>query len=209
MAEAAFVLAWLLGAVFLASGVGKLLAIGPFASTVEAVGKMFFASTSRVVVIAAAAFTITTEIFLAALFLGGLLPMVRDILAIAVLVFFSGIGAAAIKRGAHIDCRCFGASGETLGLRTLMRALILALIASGLLALDTLSDGDWAPAGGVEWISALTTVAGALLLGVWISNVDVVVRLARERRHERLVQAARVTPSDRSAGVATDMEGVA
>jgi hypothetical protein len=202
MAEAAFVLSWVLGVVFLASAVGKMLAFVPFANTVEAVGTMFFTSLPEVAVVAGVVAVIAIEALLAVLLLGGLLPIAAAILALAVLILFAGIGAAAMRRGAKIDCRCFGTSGETLGVRTVVRAVVLALIASILLALDA-RESSWRPGGGEEWISALATVAGILLLCVWLANVDIVVRLARERRHETLIQAGRITPPASSAGSET------
>lgn len=185
IAATAFVLSWLLGAVLLASGVGKLLSPRRFATTVGAVLSMLFEPLAgRVLVLAATTGVIAIELSLAVSLFTGVSPIAVAVVTIALLLAFAAIGAMAARRGTSIACRCFGTSGETLGARTVMRALLLALVAVALLALEVTSDSTWVPEGAEEWISALTLIAGSMLLGLWLSNVDVVIRLAQERRGE-------------------------
>jgi uncharacterized membrane protein YphA (DoxX/SURF4 family) len=203
MAELDFVLRLALGVVFLTSAIGKLRSGPRFATTVERVASIFVAYPSRPVVVAGAVTTVAIELFLAAAFLGGLATVAAGAVAIALLVLFAIVAVAAMRHDASIDCHCFGTSGEVLGARTLARALLLLATAAAYLATAAATATAWIPSGGEEWVAAATLAAGLLLLLVWLTNLDVPVRLLGERRREaneiaRNTMPASATDSDAS-----------
>jgi hypothetical protein len=72
-----------------------------------------------------------------------------------------------------------------------------------LIAVTSRSAG-WAPSGGEEWIAVLGSVAAAVLLLVWLTNIDIPLRLLAERRRETN-QLARSTPPTGAADLDIDI----
>jgi hypothetical protein len=109
------------------------------------------------------------------------------VLAGALLVGFTLAILLALRRGASASCRCFGASETPLGLRHVVRnVLLLAIAAAGVAAAVAASAGSAHPGGAV--IAVLT----GLVAGVFVTAFDDLVdlfatspgprRTGRERR---------------------------
>ncbi|MEX2981180.1 MauE/DoxX family redox-associated membrane protein [Streptomyces sp. C36] len=165
----------LIGAVFLASSVGKTAGPGAFDRFVSSVDGMRIVpprssrSVARWVVAAEAAVcaALITPLPVAA--------VAGFVLAAALLAVFTAGIALTVRRGTRTPCRCFGTSASVLGPRHLVRNLALAAMAvTGAIAVT--AGGGTAPAGAV--LAACT----GLLLGGLVAALDDILDLFRTSR---------------------------
>ncbi|MFI9203056.1 MauE/DoxX family redox-associated membrane protein [Streptomyces sp. NPDC053048] len=175
MAYLALGIRCLIGAVFLASSVGKTAGRGTFDRFVSSVEGMRIVpsrsarSVARWVVTAEAAVCAALVTPLPAVAIAGFA------LAAALLAAFTAGIALTMRRGVRTACRCFGTSASTLGPRHVVRNLALAAMAvTGAFAVA--AGGTTAPGGAV--LAALT----GLLLGGLVAVLDDILDLFRTSR---------------------------
>ncbi|MCC3769324.1 MauE/DoxX family redox-associated membrane protein [Streptomyces sp. UNOC14_S4] len=162
----------LIGAVFLASSVGKVTGHGAFDRFVSSVEGMRVlpARSARPVArcVVAAEFTVwaalavpvTAVAVLGFVVAGGLLA-----------VFATGI-LLSLRQGVRAACRCFGVTASPLGVRHVVRNLVLtALAITGAVAVPT--------AGGTTAGGAAVAVIGGLLAGGLVAALDDILDLFR------------------------------
>src|SRR6266480_2255095 len=173
MEEAGFVLRLMLGLIFATSASGKAANLKALSETVNEVQTMAGfrwrrgASSAAITVVA-------LEAALAIALFVGVSPVAVAVVAIALLAVFAAIAAVAAIKGAEIDCRCFGVAGARLGIRTSVRAALLAISAAAYLAASLVSGAaPWIPHSVEDWVSAVTAGLGAALLFAWFTSVDV------------------------------------
>ncbi|MDJ0461232.1 hypothetical protein QMK30_06150 [Streptomyces sp. H27-C3] len=166
---------FLIGTVFLIAFVSKVSSRRSFAAFAGSVVELspFPAAASRFL-----AFAVAAGEFLVCLLL--LMPAPRAAglgfawAAVLLLVFAVAVGCA-VARGTRSACRCFGASTAPLGVRHIVRNLVLAVLAAGGTAVAQ-TTGAGHPAGLV--IAAL----GGLLIGGLLAALDSIVDLFRPLR---------------------------
>nr|BFD89698.1 hypothetical protein KitaXyl93_10580 [Kitasatospora sp. Xyl93] len=171
----------LLGAVFLASSIGKLVGrnrLTSFAQSVEGLG-LLPAWLVRPVALAVPVVELADAALLAmpvrVLWSAGLLVATG-----LLLVFAIGI-VPALRHGARVPCRCFGGSTAPLGARQLARNLLLSAAALAAAAVS----GPGASTTGT--VGTALAVAAGLLLGVLVVALDDLIELFRTTRPEEVV----------------------
>jgi Methylamine utilisation protein MauE len=177
-----------LGAVFLAAAVPKWRAPRAFARTVAEyrLGPAAFSPfLARGLMVA--------EALLAAALLAGLLVWLAAPLALALLLVFTAAVGINLRRRRRIPCGCFGAGGETISGRSLLRlALLLAAAAGASLLVDVLRTPpiSLTPLGSGRWPAADEVVAAGvlclslLLIGAWVLHLPELRSVVGHQRKE-------------------------
>ncbi|WP_370417583.1 MauE/DoxX family redox-associated membrane protein [Streptomyces sp. QH1-20] len=166
----------LLGAVFLASSIGKVTGRGAFGRFVSSVGDMRVVPRHRA---RAVARTVVCAEFVVWPALMAPVPAVAVAgfaVAAGLLVAFAAGIALSTRRGARTPCRCFGVSASPLGPRHIVRNLVLTALAVIGAAATLLDSGAAGPAGPG---GAVVAVSGGLLLGALVAVLDDVLDLFR------------------------------
>jgi Methylamine utilisation protein MauE len=148
----------LLGAVFLAAVVEKLRSRGAFAELVESLKGL--GALPAPVWIGVGASLATLEAAAVALLAAA--PTAGFALALALFASFVTVLARALRRGAHVRCRCFGAAGGILGREHLARDAALALVAAAGLAAQSAAPDASAPAAVLLAAGGTGALAGLL-----------------------------------------------
>lgn len=184
MAEADFVIRFLLASVFLAGAIGKLRSPRTFAATNREVLALIRRRQNRKLAAASAAVVISYELLISLVLLTGRAPLAAATATIMLLIVFAGVGVVADRREAAIDCHCFGPSMTKLGVRTLGRSLSLIALAASFAVGSRFGDSAWFPSSASAWLSALAAVAGSAIVLAWLWNIDIPIRLIVERRRD-------------------------
>ena len=193
MAEADFVIRFLLASVFLAGAIGKLRSPRTFAATNREVLTLISGRQSRKLAAASAAVVISYELILSLVLLTGHAPLAAATATIMLLVVFAGVGVIADRRQAAIDCHCFGPSMTKLGVRTLGRSVSLIALAAFFAIGSRLGDSAWFPSSASAWLSALGAVLGSAIVLAWLWNIDIPIRLIVERRRDAVAAGGGAT----------------
>ncbi|HET6856331.1 MAG TPA: MauE/DoxX family redox-associated membrane protein [Streptomyces sp.] len=172
----------LVGTVFLIALVSKVASRRAFAAFAGSVAELspLPASASR-----SLAYAVAAGEFLVCLLLVMPAPLAAGLgfaWAAALLLAFAVAVGCAVARGSRSTCRCFGASTAPLGVRHVVRNLVLAVGAAGAAAV-TQTTGSGHPAGLV-----IAALAG-LLLGGLLAALDSIVDLFRPVRPLRPVRS--------------------
>jgi hypothetical protein len=169
----------LLGTVFLAAALGKLLgrhAFTEFVAVIETLGTAIRPRARAIAVM-----TVTFEAVVPALLLTAALPAdpmqeasawLRTgalLLSLALLTAFTVGITRALRAGTRANCACFGTKGTVLGKRHVIRNLILAVIACAGFA-GHLVAGE---TGGASVGIALAVAGGAVLASIFILFDDI------------------------------------
>jgi hypothetical protein len=167
----------LVGTVFLASSVTKVVGRGAFENFVGSVRDMRLMRASGVRPVARCVVVVESAVWL-------LLAVPTRPTAAAGFLVAAGLLAVfdvgiwlAVRRGARTTCRCFGASSTRLGPQHLIRNLALIVIA----ALGAVATG-WA-AGPVRLAGIAVAVPAGLVVGGLFAVVDDVVGLFQPLEH--------------------------
>jgi hypothetical protein len=117
-----------------------------------------------------------------ALVVGLLLPVRAAFALAAAACLFAGYALAlalAVRRGADAGCHCFGASGERVARRHVVRTAVLAVLAAAGAAVDAVAGARaWpAPLAPGEW--ALAAVTALVVVGVVVRLDDLAWLFAR------------------------------
>ncbi|MDQ1741949.1 MAG: hypothetical protein QOE23_288 [Pseudonocardiales bacterium] len=154
----------LLGVVFAVSVTGKLRDAAAFTDATRRLLPMRWASRDRVIANSVGA----VEFIVVALLAYPGTSRLGFALAAILLIAFSVAIRAALRRGVHAPCRCFGASDTPLGRRHLVRNGLLLVIA--LL-------GALTPSGPLTPSGACLAVGTGLVLATLVVRLDLVVEL--------------------------------
>ncbi len=165
----------ILAGIFLTSTLGKLRGFDDFLVTMQTlIGRYRLGS-------ALAWCVLCWEGSLAFLFASGVAPAFASVGGASLLLIFGGVAAVTARSGRTIPCRCFGGSNEYLGIRTIVRALLLSgLVLIYWWSFPSREQGVWPMWPGFEMVGYSVILAiSMLLLGRWLLNVDLIVRAAR------------------------------
>ncbi|MER5643553.1 MauE/DoxX family redox-associated membrane protein [Streptosporangium sp. NPDC002524] len=162
----------LIGVVFLASFISKVVSRAAFEAFVDSIGDMRLLP--AVLVKTAAVIVVVTE---CAVFLLLAVPTpltaVTGFVAAAIMLTVFGVGIlSVIRRGVRASCQCFGRSTAPLGLRHVLRNVVLVSAAT----VGAVTTMLMAPAQG--WTAAVA-VAGGLVMGGLVIMFDDIVMLFR------------------------------
>ncbi|GAB2687247.1 MauE/DoxX family redox-associated membrane protein [Nocardia thraciensis] len=161
-----------LAGVFLVSLAGKLRSRTAFEEFVTATAALLSAPGRPAKVVAVG--TITAEIAVVCAMVFEPSRRLGLIMAVAVLVCFTVALVRALLRGAAAPCRCFGASDTPIGIRHVIRNIVLAAVAAAAVALDVaVGTHHYEPVGIAVIVPA---VAACVLLTV---RLDDLVELLR------------------------------
>ncbi|MFI1255080.1 MauE/DoxX family redox-associated membrane protein [Streptomyces netropsis] len=162
----------LIGAVFLASSIGKVTGRGAFGRFVSSVGDMRVVPRHRARAVARTVVTAEFAVWSALTLPVPAVAAAGFAVGAGLLVVFTAGIALSMRRGARTPCRCFGVSASPLGPRHIVRNLVLtALAVVG--AVAVLASGPADPGG------AAVAVLGGLLLGALVATLDDVLDLFR------------------------------
>lgn len=118
------------GAIFIFSGVSKLLAQHDFLASLRALP--FLSARSAVLVVTILPWV---EVALGSALIIGLWTLYVAWVALALLLIFSLVALVAVVRGLYVPCSCFGATSQgALSSKTVVRNLLLALLLLPLIA---------------------------------------------------------------------------
>jgi hypothetical protein len=117
----------LLGLVFLCSALGKSRGAAAFRAFCDAVGRLVPALRRRTAPAAAA--VVAAEAAVAVMLAVPAAVVAGFALAAVLLLAFTAVLAAALRRGVSTACHCFGAGGERIAPRHLVRNMVLAAVA--------------------------------------------------------------------------------
>lgn len=165
----------LIGAVFLASSIGKVTGRGAFGRFVSSVGDMRVVPRHRARAVARTVVCAEFAVWPALMAPVPAVVVAGFAVAAGLLVVFAAGITLSMRRGARTPCRCFGVSASPLGPRHIARNLALTVLAV-IGAATVLGSGQAVPAdpGG-----AVVAVSGGLLLGALVAVLDDVLDLFR------------------------------
>lgn len=128
---------------------------------------------------AAAPILVSTEVTIVTLVALPWLPQAGLLLAVAVLAAFAMGTVAVIRRGAREPCQCFGASAAPLGIRHVLRDIVLCVVA-GAGAAGAAGHLPARPAG-----IALSLLAGAVCaaLVVFLDDIAAILTSPQDRSY--------------------------
>jgi hypothetical protein len=157
---------WILGIIFIWSGVAKLRR-----PTLAAMAMMDFGVLRRVRPRLGSALGVA-EVLLALVLITGTLPVLFVPVTAGLLWFFVLLIARSLRSGQDFPCFCFGDSDSRLSRLTLVRTAALAVLAS-VLAVAAPSVGAYAGFSETYVLQAVSAAAivGAVLLGSHISKL--------------------------------------
>ncbi|MEU4211793.1 MauE/DoxX family redox-associated membrane protein [Streptomyces sp. NPDC026206] len=160
----------LIGGMFLISAATKLAGSRSFGAFADSLAGMRLFS--AVVVRPLAALVVAAECIVCVLLAVPSAPVAAlgFVVAAGLLVAFAGAVAVVAGRGTHTSCRCFGTSSVPLGIRHVVRNMLLAAVAAAGAA-TTRATGQVSTAGLV-----LAALAG-LLLGGLVAVLDDILGL--------------------------------
>ncbi|WP_425576998.1 MauE/DoxX family redox-associated membrane protein [Streptomyces kunmingensis] len=158
---------------FLASAVSKTSSGRSFRLFLESVGNMPLVPPTGVRLVALGVIFAEISILVLLLWPSAAAQAVAFLVAAGLLAVFALSIAVAIRRGATTPCRCFGSSAVPLGMRHLLRNLVLAGFA-GLGTRLVLDPGEPMHPGG----AVIAAVSGAVLAAL-IAALDDIVELYR------------------------------
>ena len=188
--EGAGVVAWILGTVLAWSGVSKLREPRLAAMALVDFGVTRHLRTSLGVALGAVELLLGTLV-VASIFAGSTAEAVAAGAASGLFCLFAVLLARSLRRGAEFPCRCFGGEASV-SARTLARAVLLAVLATGLAV--TAASSHWVTGGHAVLISGTAGVATSMVAAL----AATIPRLARwnndpfdvsRRRYERRIAA--------------------
>jgi hypothetical protein len=161
----------LLLVVFAFSAFGKLSGAGAFTEFRQATAQLFPPARGFASWLAAA--VVVAELVVVVLL--GISATVRSglVAALALLVLFTVAIAVALRRGSTAPCRCFGRSDSPLGVRHLVRNVVLLLVAFAGLTVEA--------AAATEPLGLVMAGLAAVVFAVLVLSFDAIADLFLER----------------------------
>ncbi|GAA0420937.1 methylamine utilization protein MauE [Acrocarpospora corrugata] len=145
----------LLVAVFLTSGVGKVLRYSAFTDSVRQMRLLPAGAVPAVAISIVAAELVAVLSILAGLVLSAALLVAAFVICAALCVVFILAIAAIIRRGDSVACNCFGRQASPFSARHIVRNTLLAAVAVvGVLSADV-GVGSWTTETGIAVVAGL------------------------------------------------------
>lgn len=163
----------LIGLVFVAASVPKLLAPSAFARAIAQFGLLpsrFERPVARSLPL--------TELVVGVSLLTGVANIIGGVVAFLALVVFSIAAALRVARGHPIECGCFGSfSRDLVGWGMVVRNIVLAAVTAGLTITTALHEPAVSPAQRLATVGTATLAIVGLMI---VADATRVLRLARE-----------------------------